>query len=44
MGASPAFRSWASAVTNCAEANGLFKRMLLGTPCEAHCSDAAPVM
>jgi hypothetical protein len=31
-----ALRSWETAVTSCAGANGLVKRMLLGTPCEAH--------
>ena len=32
------------AVTSCAGANGLVRRMLLGTPLEAHSSAAAPVM
>ena len=32
----PVLRSCETAVTNCAGANGLVKRMLLGTPCEAH--------
>jgi hypothetical protein len=34
----------ARAVTSCAGANGFSRRMLLGTPCDAHLSAAAPVM
>src|ERR1700687_1189257 len=40
----PVFRRVETAVTSCAGANGLHKRMLLGTPCEAHWSAAWPVM
>src|ERR1700726_607729 len=40
----PVLRSCETAVTSCAGANGLVKRMLLGTPWEAHWSAAAPVM
>ncbi len=38
MGGVPLFKSWETAVTSCAGANGLVKRMLLGTPCEPHSS------
>jgi hypothetical protein len=31
-----ALSNWEMAVTTCAGANGLFNRMLLGTPCEGH--------
>jgi len=44
IGGVPAFRSCEMAVTICAGANGLVKRMLFGTPREAHSSAAAPVM
>jgi hypothetical protein len=37
-------RRFERAVTSCAGADGLVNRMLLGTPCEAHSSAAAPVM
>jgi len=30
----PSLRSWETAVTSCAGANGLVRRTLLGTPCE----------
>jgi hypothetical protein len=40
----PALRSWETAVTSWAGANGLVKRMLLGTPCEPYSSALAPVM
>ena len=39
-----AFRSCDTAVTSWAGAKGLVKRMLFGTPCEAHSSAAVPVM
>jgi hypothetical protein len=38
------FNSWAMAVMIWDGANGFWIRMLLGTPCEVHSSDAAPVM
>lgn len=38
------FRSWATAVTSWAGANGFVKRTLLGTPCEAHSAALSPVM
>jgi len=44
VGSGVLFRSCATAVTSWAVANGLGKRTLLGTPLEAHCSAAAPVM
>ena len=40
----PVLRSCETAVTSCAGANGLVKRMLLGTPCEGHWSELPPVM
>jgi hypothetical protein len=40
----PALRSWETAVTSCAGANGLVRRMLLGTPFAAHLSALAAVM
>ena len=40
----PALSSWDTAVTSCAGANGLFSRMLFGTPSAAQSSAAAPVM
>jgi hypothetical protein len=39
----PLLRSWETAVTSCAGANGLVRRMLFGTPCEAYWSALAPV-
>ena len=43
-GGAAALRSWDTAVMSCAGANGLVRRMLLGTPCDAHSDPAAPVM
>src|SRR5216683_592333 len=40
----PLLRSWETAVTSCAGANGLVKRTLLGTPCEPYSSALAPVI
>ena len=38
------FRSWATAVTSWAGANGFVKRTLFGTPCEAHSAALSPVI
>ena len=43
-GGEPAFSSWETAVTSCAGAKGLVRRMLLGTPFEGHSSALSPVM
>src|ERR1700730_7163444 len=40
----PVLRSWETAVTSCAGANGLVNRTLFGTPCDAHWSAWAAVM
>jgi hypothetical protein len=40
----PPLRSWETAVTSWAGANGLVRRTLWGTPCEAHWSALAAVM
>src|SRR4051812_19083398 len=37
-------RSWATAVTSCAGANGLLSMMLFGTPLDAQSSACAPLM
>src|ERR1700738_3158675 len=39
----PVLRSWETAVTSCAGANGLVNRTLFGTPCDAHWSAWAAV-
>ena len=43
-GGPAAFRSWETAVTSCAGANGFASMMLLGTPFDAHSSACAPLM
>ena len=43
-GGVPVFSSWETAVTSCAGAKGLVRRMLLGTPFEGHSSALSPIM
>jgi hypothetical protein len=40
----PALRSWETAVTSCAGANGLVRRMLLGTPWDGQSAALPPVI
>src|ERR1700722_6879367 len=40
----PALRSWETAVTSCAGANGLVRRMLLGTPRDGQSAALPPVI